>query len=215
MLFIVFYSAFYFPDTLLNRPHPILWRVVQGVGCIYLIMLVLILEIDSATAKQIIKYLAPTLLTAKPVETACVNSLAAAFTFPVIRRTLGWCFKMLIFRNVWLCAFVITFYFVMELSFRVSLGIHMCWFELIVLDFLVSGIVGITLGYFACQYLEGHTKKWFSRNHGNISIFAKLFELCHPNVWWNYEWKIFKLSLIHICRCRRYAVCRSRWSPYH
>eukprot|EP00826_Nyctotherus_ovalis_P031001 TRINITY_DN24758_c0_g1_i2.p1 TRINITY_DN24758_c0_g1~~TRINITY_DN24758_c0_g1_i2.p1 ORF type:complete len:107 (+),score=1.20 TRINITY_DN24758_c0_g1_i2:155-475(+) len=23
------------------------------------------------------------------------------------------------------------------------------------------------------------------------------------------------LSLIHICRCRRYAVCRSRWSPEH
>eukprot|EP00826_Nyctotherus_ovalis_P048810 TRINITY_DN5791_c0_g1_i24.p1 TRINITY_DN5791_c0_g1~~TRINITY_DN5791_c0_g1_i24.p1 ORF type:complete len:398 (-),score=77.27 TRINITY_DN5791_c0_g1_i24:13-1206(-) len=26
---------------------------------------------------------------------------------------------------------------------------------------------------------------------------------------------VLKLSLIHICRCRRYAVCRSRWSPYH
>eukprot|EP00826_Nyctotherus_ovalis_P059503 TRINITY_DN8281_c0_g1_i2.p1 TRINITY_DN8281_c0_g1~~TRINITY_DN8281_c0_g1_i2.p1 ORF type:complete len:133 (-),score=15.14 TRINITY_DN8281_c0_g1_i2:23-379(-) len=26
---------------------------------------------------------------------------------------------------------------------------------------------------------------------------------------------IKSLSLIHICRCRRYAVCRSRWSPYH
>eukprot|EP00826_Nyctotherus_ovalis_P004846 TRINITY_DN11076_c0_g1_i5.p1 TRINITY_DN11076_c0_g1~~TRINITY_DN11076_c0_g1_i5.p1 ORF type:complete len:355 (-),score=97.79 TRINITY_DN11076_c0_g1_i5:22-1086(-) len=26
---------------------------------------------------------------------------------------------------------------------------------------------------------------------------------------------IIGLSLIHICRCRRYAVCRSRWSPYH
>eukprot|EP00826_Nyctotherus_ovalis_P003939 TRINITY_DN10818_c0_g1_i2.p1 TRINITY_DN10818_c0_g1~~TRINITY_DN10818_c0_g1_i2.p1 ORF type:complete len:110 (+),score=35.64 TRINITY_DN10818_c0_g1_i2:132-461(+) len=26
---------------------------------------------------------------------------------------------------------------------------------------------------------------------------------------------LFNLSLIHICRCRRYAVCRSRWSPYH
>eukprot|EP00826_Nyctotherus_ovalis_P004427 TRINITY_DN10957_c0_g2_i3.p1 TRINITY_DN10957_c0_g2~~TRINITY_DN10957_c0_g2_i3.p1 ORF type:complete len:222 (-),score=19.50 TRINITY_DN10957_c0_g2_i3:23-688(-) len=26
---------------------------------------------------------------------------------------------------------------------------------------------------------------------------------------------IVLLSLIHICRCRRYAVCRSRWSPYH
>ena len=26
---------------------------------------------------------------------------------------------------------------------------------------------------------------------------------------------VLKLSLIHIWRCRRYAVCRSRWSPYH
>ena len=24
-----------------------------------------------------------------------------------------------------------------------------------------------------------------------------------------------KLSLIHIWRCRRYSLCRSRWSPYH
>eukprot|EP00826_Nyctotherus_ovalis_P024922 TRINITY_DN19235_c0_g1_i1.p1 TRINITY_DN19235_c0_g1~~TRINITY_DN19235_c0_g1_i1.p1 ORF type:complete len:150 (+),score=9.57 TRINITY_DN19235_c0_g1_i1:83-532(+) len=27
--------------------------------------------------------------------------------------------------------------------------------------------------------------------------------------------QVLCLSLIHICRCRRYAVCRSRWSPYH
>eukprot|EP00826_Nyctotherus_ovalis_P021220 TRINITY_DN1680_c0_g1_i15.p2 TRINITY_DN1680_c0_g1~~TRINITY_DN1680_c0_g1_i15.p2 ORF type:complete len:110 (+),score=31.34 TRINITY_DN1680_c0_g1_i15:102-431(+) len=25
----------------------------------------------------------------------------------------------------------------------------------------------------------------------------------------------YKLSLIHICRCRRSTLCRSRWSPYH
>eukprot|EP00826_Nyctotherus_ovalis_P062197 TRINITY_DN8957_c0_g1_i3.p1 TRINITY_DN8957_c0_g1~~TRINITY_DN8957_c0_g1_i3.p1 ORF type:complete len:103 (+),score=5.65 TRINITY_DN8957_c0_g1_i3:574-882(+) len=24
-----------------------------------------------------------------------------------------------------------------------------------------------------------------------------------------------ELSLIHICRCRRSTLCRSRWSPYH
>ena len=26
---------------------------------------------------------------------------------------------------------------------------------------------------------------------------------------------VVDLSLIHICRCRRYSLCRSRWSPYH
>eukprot|EP00826_Nyctotherus_ovalis_P036288 TRINITY_DN3204_c0_g1_i12.p2 TRINITY_DN3204_c0_g1~~TRINITY_DN3204_c0_g1_i12.p2 ORF type:complete len:101 (+),score=2.18 TRINITY_DN3204_c0_g1_i12:362-664(+) len=30
-----------------------------------------------------------------------------------------------------------------------------------------------------------------------------------------YTGSVKYLSLIHICRCRRYAVCRSRWSPYH
>ena len=27
--------------------------------------------------------------------------------------------------------------------------------------------------------------------------------------------KSLSLSLIHICRCRRSTLCRSRWSPYH
>ena len=26
---------------------------------------------------------------------------------------------------------------------------------------------------------------------------------------------VLELSLIHIWRCRRYSLCRSRWSPYH
>ena len=28
-------------------------------------------------------------------------------------------------------------------------------------------------------------------------------------------WERFRLSLIHIWRCRRSTLCRSRWSPYH
>ena len=29
------------------------------------------------------------------------------------------------------------------------------------------------------------------------------------------SWIIYRLSLIHIWRCRRLLTCRSRWSPYH
>ena len=36
--------------------------------------------------------------------------------------------------------------------------------------------------------------------------------LINANVLFN---SLFRLSLIHIWRCRRYAVCRSRWSPDH
>ena len=37
--------------------------------------------------------------------------------------------------------------------------------------------------------------------HPNISVFLTM------------SWK--RLSLIHIWRCRRSTLCRSRWSPYH
>eukprot|EP00826_Nyctotherus_ovalis_P022112 TRINITY_DN17241_c0_g1_i2.p1 TRINITY_DN17241_c0_g1~~TRINITY_DN17241_c0_g1_i2.p1 ORF type:complete len:197 (+),score=27.64 TRINITY_DN17241_c0_g1_i2:150-740(+) len=40
------------------------------------------------------------------------------------------------------------------------------------------------------------------------------FKECTKEVFKCLEY-IYNLSLIHICRCRRYAVCRSRWSPYH
>ena len=36
----------------------------------------------------------------------------------------------------------------------------------------------------------------------------------YPTIWFRLQ--IFEnLSLIHIWRCRRYSLCRSRWSPYH
>ena len=54
-------------------------------------------------------------------------------------------------------------------------------------------------------YLEGHggwiptgTHAWW------------LYRSCNSK---NYDH--FILSLIHIWRCRRYSLCRSRWSPYH
>ena len=40
---------------------------------------------------------------------------------------------------------------------------------------------------------------------------ASLFNHCS----WVSLWTTLPLSLIHIWRCRRPRVCRSRWSPYH
>ena len=40
---IMFYGAVYLPDTILNRPHPILWRLIQAAGLAYLLFVVFIL----------------------------------------------------------------------------------------------------------------------------------------------------------------------------
>ena len=59
-----------------------------------------------------------------------------------------------------------------------------------------------------CSYWDGPKRYCTVKLKGMISYISTfLNSLKHDG--------ILYLSLIHIWRCRRYAVCRSRWSPYH
>ena len=48
-------------------------------------------------------------------------------------------------------------------------------------------------------------------HHLLIQTWGRKFNVYCINIYYKPSY----LSLIHIWRCRRYAVCRSRWSPYH
>eukprot|EP00826_Nyctotherus_ovalis_P002616 TRINITY_DN10527_c0_g1_i6.p1 TRINITY_DN10527_c0_g1~~TRINITY_DN10527_c0_g1_i6.p1 ORF type:complete len:106 (-),score=26.86 TRINITY_DN10527_c0_g1_i6:31-348(-) len=78
----------------------------------------------------------------------------------------------------------------------------------------------------ATQIYNGILKYWPITNSikevNFLNEIEELVEACNDTSLFQIEKEIFKklckcicLSLIHICRCRRYAVCRSRWSPYH
>eukprot|EP00826_Nyctotherus_ovalis_P009237 TRINITY_DN12430_c0_g2_i1.p1 TRINITY_DN12430_c0_g2~~TRINITY_DN12430_c0_g2_i1.p1 ORF type:complete len:307 (+),score=64.63 TRINITY_DN12430_c0_g2_i1:109-1029(+) len=58
------------------------------------------------------------------------------------------------------------------------------------------------------------TRRWLIEEDLSwvILVFHAIYAL--PTAYMYYLYVPY-LSLIHICRCRRYAVCRSRWSPYH
>ena len=65
-------------------------------------------------------------------------------------------------------------------------------------------------------------KKFIAWIRTIISVNTKLDRMYtwKENFWttisvWTFKSSIKTLSLIHIWRCRRPAMCRSRWSPYH
>ena len=88
-----------------------------------------------------------------------------------------------------------------------------------------------------------HSLTWMNKPHPPINfIIVRAMRKSILNVCWVQEWvyqgrarnwflaivtpgrkgvakshreATFILSLIHIWRCRRYSLCRSRWSPYH
>eukprot|EP00826_Nyctotherus_ovalis_P065763 TRINITY_DN9675_c0_g1_i4.p1 TRINITY_DN9675_c0_g1~~TRINITY_DN9675_c0_g1_i4.p1 ORF type:complete len:276 (-),score=49.88 TRINITY_DN9675_c0_g1_i4:16-843(-) len=58
----------------------------------------------------------------------------------------------------------------------------------------------------------------FNDINWNTEYCYKLKDTIQALKWNGHTWNInltSDLSLIHICRCRRSTLCRSRWSPYH
>eukprot|EP00826_Nyctotherus_ovalis_P016905 TRINITY_DN14935_c0_g1_i2.p1 TRINITY_DN14935_c0_g1~~TRINITY_DN14935_c0_g1_i2.p1 ORF type:complete len:289 (+),score=49.15 TRINITY_DN14935_c0_g1_i2:74-868(+) len=72
---------------------------------------------------------------------------------------------------------------------------------------VISEIYNMTLAVLSIQVTRQRDSppRLYSLMVNDVSLMpSKVMKEKHKN-----------LSLIHICRCRRYAVCRSRWSPYH
>ena len=68
-----------------------------------------------------------------------------------------------------------------------------------------------------CNYLFSLRSRWLLCFSTLITIVISLSEI-HDRDWSNAHhvtWINNELSLIHIWRCRRSTLCRSRWSPYH
>ena len=85
-------------------------------------------------------------------------------------------------------------------------------------------------GIFLCWsiYVEQSSTISARRNAilGILQAFAQMFSVCyllttdtahgvHYRFVYLNDSALYKLSLIHIWRCRRIERCRSRWSPYH
>eukprot|EP00826_Nyctotherus_ovalis_P014261 TRINITY_DN13956_c0_g3_i2.p4 TRINITY_DN13956_c0_g3~~TRINITY_DN13956_c0_g3_i2.p4 ORF type:complete len:102 (+),score=30.05 TRINITY_DN13956_c0_g3_i2:424-729(+) len=73
------------------------------------------------------------------------------------------------------------------------------------------------------NHLTGQTQLYLKLNFRNVQDLVATRNTLRPIVEGNKKreeregiyWQDNNLSLIHICRCRRSTLCRSRWSPYH
>eukprot|EP00826_Nyctotherus_ovalis_P027913 TRINITY_DN2189_c0_g1_i5.p1 TRINITY_DN2189_c0_g1~~TRINITY_DN2189_c0_g1_i5.p1 ORF type:complete len:242 (+),score=28.70 TRINITY_DN2189_c0_g1_i5:88-813(+) len=92
---------------------------------------------------------------------------------------------------------IITFPILIMLSMRM-INLMLVFNALMLICMVVLVVVIVKM---LCKCITGSVKR------------EKLLELV--GIADNNKYADIYLSLIHICRCRRYAVCRSRWSPYH
>ena len=111
----------------------------------------------------------------------------------------------------------LVFLWVFALSMMISLSVNIIIYMRCALyeseDFVHSVfLVLVFISYILFTVLQTvlltYNKRSVLKNTIHLHLSVVFILIANFSLW-------YSLSLIHIWRCRRYAVCRSRWSPYH
>lgn len=171
-------SLLQFTDSVFERPHPAVWRIVKGTSIYYLLILVFVLFQDKDSVRQWLRYLDPNLgvsLPEKNYGTNCsltLNNLYNQMDLFVPAHIIGWYFKALILRDYYLCWVLSIMFEVIEYSFQHHLpNFAECWWDHWILDVLTCNALGIHLGIMTCQYFNAKMYKW----RGKINIQFEIF----------------------------------------
>lgn len=172
------YCAIQLRDGLMVRPHPALWRVVQGCAILYSMALVYILVQPPAAARASLKlfdselgerpesndklYAADCRLYTPENETNKFANLTDAILDRfMVAHFLGWFGKAIIFRNWRLILILCIAWELIEYSFQHILkNFHECWWDHWILDVLVCNLGGAAIGMLTCKYFEMTTYDW-------------------------------------------------------
>lgn len=216
IMFFVFISAVHLPDSnYLFRPHPVIWRVLQGLSYVYLSILVFILFQNIEDIRKILKILDPSLGVPLPEkeyaehcevftpdhhESYFANVKGNLFDMYIIAHSFGWWIKMLIVRDVKLCVFLSVFFEFLEISLRHQLpNFWECWWDSLILDVVVCNGAGIYFGWLTCRMFQVKQYYWGvgddSRSQsGKFNALSRSAEQLTPYSWSSYKWEIFSSS---------------------
>ena len=185
------YCALQLRDSLLLRPHPGIWRIVHGLGLLYLLGIVYLLVFPAHEARLILRAIfsevdVSTGAPLKSVDPPPHNSHSygadcriytpgdPAGDFARVRESvdiffvahlLGWFMKALFLRD-WRLAWVLSLSWeLLEYSFQNILPNFIeCWWDHWIEDFLLCNGIGLWLGMLAVNYLNVMKFDWTGTN---------------------------------------------------
>eukprot|EP01017_Pseudomicrothorax_dubius_P042827 TRINITY_DN7046_c0_g1_i1.p1 TRINITY_DN7046_c0_g1~~TRINITY_DN7046_c0_g1_i1.p1 ORF type:complete len:394 (-),score=48.65 TRINITY_DN7046_c0_g1_i1:11-1192(-) len=173
---ICFFGMIYLPNTLFQRPHPAVWRVILAASVFYLGVLVFILFQNKPDVLRFFHdVIDPNLGSPLPEKsyaddcrlytpentTSRFFNFIDALDFYILAHFFGWWVKMLVVRDWKLCMFLSIFFEWLEITFRHWLpNFWECWWDHVILDILVCNGLGILCGHFTVKWLQMKEYRW-------------------------------------------------------
>lgn len=176
------FGAIYLPDSIMRRPHPIIWRLLMSFGLLYMIFILFVLFQSKENVRNYLSFFDEVLN--KPLYENNSNPACGIFkeNFPYVDPTnflngldmylsahfFGWYVKMLIVRDINLCWFLSIFFEILELTFKHWLpNFTECWWDTLILDVFGCNALGIFCGDLTCKFFAFKTYTWIKNTDNN------------------------------------------------
>lgn len=172
------YCGIQMRDSVLIRPHPSFWRVIHGIGILYLLALVYILMHSADSARRrVLPFFFPD-LGVKPanLETAYADDCRiyasenedpfqavkdTFFDIFTVAHLLGWVGKAMMLRDWRLLVILSVAWELIEYSLQDKLlNFHECWWDHWILDMTVCNMGGAAVGMLVVHTLDIDAYHW-------------------------------------------------------
>ena len=214
LLVTVVYSVLNVRDGLMVRPHPAFWRFLHGLMLFYCMFLGALVMQSPDEGRRLIRTLLPA-LQLKPGEEdrdpnvnyslvgMCELTWGAfnrqLFSKWFLAHLVGWCVKMMIYRDWRFCLCLSLFFELSELSLQWLIPeFQECWWDSVFMDFLGANMLGMLCGQGLLRILNAREYNWVGAGYtgygykgywGKVKRAALQFT---PHSWSPYEWDFFR-----------------------
>lgn len=210
------YCALQLRDGEMLRPHPVVWRVIHGLGVLYLVFLVFMLCQSLDDVPRYLQLFDPRIgmqqssksyggdcrlvIPADEATERGVHQFQNVFDQILDRFTiahvLGWYLKALILRD-WALMWTASVTFeVLEVSLQhLFPNFNECWWDHLFLDIFGCNFIGMALGMATVKFMNARHYDWSGMHMEELNTgFAKVQRVAlqfTPYSWTVFRWEIF------------------------
>ena len=169
-------GAIHLPNTIMTRPHVIIWRAVMACFIMYAMFMTYLLLLPVDQARQTLRIFDDNLgkplpersyaddcrlFTPEHPTSYFANFSDAVFDVHFVAHFVGWWGKMMIMRD-WYLAWACSIGFeICEITFRHWLpNFYECWWDHLFLDLFGCNLIGIILGHYTIKYFGSSRLRW-------------------------------------------------------
>jgi phosphatidylserine synthase 2 len=204
---IIYFTALYFPNSYIQRPHPVFWRILLGWSLCYVSVLIYILFQNREDINFFLqKFIDPKLGVPLPEKSYAADcrfytpenpesnfyNFKDALDMYISAHFFGWLVKMLIVRNWKFCMFLSIFFEFLELTFRHWLpNFHECWWDHLILDVILCNGGGILAGHLLIKAFQLKKYRWSRQQENKNNILTNFSNFVRYTSIESQEWHMF------------------------